>query len=29
VLRAADRAVIAKARYQDYERTLKRRANRR
>ncbi|WP_433385140.1 RNA ligase family protein [Micromonospora sp. KLBMP9576] len=29
VLRAADRSVIAKARFQDYERTLKRRAGRR
>jgi hypothetical protein len=29
VLRTADRSVIAKARFQDYERTLKRRANRR
>ncbi|MCX4390586.1 hypothetical protein OG777_27200 [Micromonospora peucetia] len=29
VLRAADRSVIAKARFQDYERTLKRREGRR
>ncbi|MEU4775942.1 hypothetical protein [Micromonospora sp. NPDC023644] len=29
VLRAADRSVIAKARFQDYERTVRRRAGRR
>ncbi|WP_284706371.1 hypothetical protein [Micromonospora phytophila] len=29
VLRAADRSVIAKARFQDYERTIKRRDGRR
>jgi hypothetical protein len=28
VLRTSDRAVIAKAKFQDYERTLKRRAGR-